>query len=243
MYNHTTIGGFYTMAKLTMKDYENFLEEEARQDRLQEELESKRYKESYESEENWRDYQRKQEEDKLAEMMYKDDDCYLYWDDDCYPDGEYDPDCYSDSDELQDLLDVDVPCDSDVSLIAEDLYDMYEYASEEEYCSEYENADFGECCYMYPSCNMCSCYPCQSFFEMQILTEGIKDAEAERISRKSVARNRHLNEIKAKIRAQQSANILASKYHNSTVRTDYEEFRLYSRSSAAKKKAARVKTA
>lgn len=78
------------MAKLTMKDYENFLEEEARQDRLQRDLEYQRYEESYDSEENWRDYQRKQEEERRCEAYNRHSECDGYFDPDDFDDSEDD---------------------------------------------------------------------------------------------------------------------------------------------------------
>lgn len=213
MYNRTTIGGFYTMGRLTMKDYENFLEEEARQDRLQRDLEYKRYEEAYEAEENWQDYQRKQEEERRWEAFNScpEYDRYFdkrdFYDDDREPEGEYDPDCYSNP------YPDDDDCDDDDCV--DDLYNCY---------SEFDTEDI-----------VMECHIAKKSDE--------RNQQEDRICRKAVARNRHLNEVKAKRRAQQSANILASKYRNSPVRTDYEEFRLYSRSSAAKKKVARVKTA
>ncbi len=105
------------MAKLSMKNYEDFLQEEARQDRLQKELESKREFESLDSEEYWWDYQRKQEEDKRIDCY--DDYDYDYFEDDYYEDDEddgYGPE-YD-------------PCGPDGSLTADDLYDMYGYSAE-----------------------------------------------------------------------------------------------------------------
>lgn len=45
------------MAKFNMKDSENFMKEEARQDRLQEALEDKCEKEAYDADANWYDWQ------------------------------------------------------------------------------------------------------------------------------------------------------------------------------------------
>lgn len=235
------------MAKFNMKDYEMAMLEEERQDRLQEELENRREKESWEAEANWRDYQRNQEEDKLAEMMYEDDDCYYP---ECEEDPygpEYDPcDLLDEYDPYGDLLDEDIPCESDDYYpTAEDLYDMYAYASEEEYCGEGEDVDSCEFCYLYPKCDMCSCYPCQYSFEMHTLSENIyymKDIEAERIARKAVARNRHHASEKAKRRSKKSASILERRLRKSDFRLPYEEYRLCTRAYAAIKKANRIKT-
>lgn len=92
-----------------MKEYENFMEEEARQDRLQEELEDKRMEEAYDAEENWQDYQREQEKERWRDEMMKENPDYDYhdyydanlgdsWDDDrdFYEDNldDEDGDCY-----------------------------------------------------------------------------------------------------------------------------------------------------
>lgn len=90
------------MTKFNMKDYENYMEEEKRQDRFQEELEDKRMEEFYDADENWRDWQREQEEKRRLEEFnrYPEPDVYLDEDDffeDCYDDSEesYDDDfCY-----------------------------------------------------------------------------------------------------------------------------------------------------
>lgn len=49
------------MAKFNMKDYENYMKEEERQNRLQEELECQQHEDDSDSDAIWRDYQRKQE--------------------------------------------------------------------------------------------------------------------------------------------------------------------------------------
>lgn len=216
------------MAKLTMKDYENFLEEEARQDRLQEDLEYKRYEESYESEENWRDYQRKQEEERRWEAFNRHPEYDGYFDerdffDDWEPEGEYDPDCYSnpypdDDDPYDDGRRYDDywgDDDLDDDDLDDDLYNCY---------SEFDTEDI-----------VMECHIAKKSDE--------RNQQEDRICRKAVARNRHHAAEKAKRRAQQSATILASRYRNANLKTDYEEFRLYSRSIAAEKKAARIKTA
>ncbi len=63
------------------------------------------------------------------------------------------------------------------------------------------------------------------------------------LERKSVARNRHLNELKAKKRAKNSASILTRKCLRGDFRLPYEEYRLVTRATAAIKKANRVKSA
>lgn len=199
------------MAKFNMKDYEDYMKEEERQNRLQEALESQRKEETSEADEFWRDYQREQEEE-IRREEDADSNYYDYLDPwACWWDYGYDLDDMDTAyDPYDDLLFVDDP----------DEYDGYfdeDDSDENDLIDDLLDLDGSE-------------------------LEGMS-ATIERISRKAVARNRHLNEIKAKKRAQQSAAILESKYHTSTVRTDYEEFRLYSRSSAATKKVARVKTA
>lgn len=143
MYNHTTIGGFYTMAKLTMKDYENFLEEEARQDRLQRDLEYQRYEESYDSEENWRDYKRRQEEERRCEEFNRYSEYDGYFDerdffDDWEPEGEYDPDCYSnpypDDDGFREF------CSSAPEMEDHDLYALIDELSKSIFLEGYDGA-------------------------------------------------------------------------------------------------------
>ena len=189
------------MAKFNMKDYEDYLEEEKRQDRLQEDLEDKRMEEAHDAEENWQDYQRAQEEERrLDEMMEE------------YPDYDWDDWDDDDLEDYADLLDVD------------DLDDDEDDGDYPVYIPELVTEDI--------------------VLEQHIVKKSLeRNQQEDRICRKSVARNRYLNEIKAQKRAQQSATILESKYRTSKVGTDYEEFRLYSRSTAAAKKVARVKTA
>lgn len=178
------------MSKFNMKDYEDFMKEEERQNRLQRDLEYKRYEESYESEENWRDYQRKQEEERQWEAFNSYPEYDGYFDEDDFRDNDSDDGDYGLKeayDPFGDLLDANVS----------DLDD-----------------DSCEGCYMYPRCDMCSCYPCHYFFEMQILAEGInnlKDIEAERGERKSVAINRQLNKAKARKSKAQNATYVAQR--------------------------------
>lgn len=205
-----------------MKDYEKAILEEERQDRLQKELEYKRYQESSEAEANWRYYQRKQEEDKFAEMM-DEDDFFGYLDDDCYYlECEDDEESY---DPCGDLLDAGVPDESNGCYrpTEGELYNMYANACEEFFGYEPDVEDD---------------------LDDLITSEYIKlevDPEELRISRKSIARNRHLNEIKAKKKSQKTAEIFKRRYWKSDFRLPYEEYRLYTRATAAIKKANRVK--
>lgn len=116
----------------------------------------------------------------------------------------------------------------------------YDY-DDDYYCDDDDEEYDVDACYLYPRCDSCSCYPCQYFLEMQSLDEDINDVEFERIGRKSASRNRHLNNIKAKKRAQKAAEILEKRYQRLHPKTQYEEYRLYTRQAAAVKKAARVK--
>lgn len=231
-----------------MKDYEDYIKEEEKQARLQEELEDQRKEEAWEAEANWRDWQRKQEYIKFGLLYdeyenpyyedpfdgwpelddYEDDDCYYPDCEDDYYGSEYDPcDLLDAYDPYGDLLDSDIPCEQNSSLTAEDLYDMYAYSYEEDgYCQL--DDDYLD--------------PWEEELSSGMLDFEETSIEEERISRKSVARNRHLNELKARKRAQKSADILKKRYQDSTVKTDYEEYRLYSRQVAAVKKTARVKT-
>lgn len=199
-----------------MKNYEDFMKEEERQDRLQENLEDKRKEEAAEADINWYRWQAEQRAKEYEEQCYEDDyfydDFYPFLDDDSYPEGEYDPDCYSNP------YPDDDDCDDD---------------------------GFREFCSSAPEMEDHDLYPLIDELSKSIFLEGYDGAYAtsERLAKKSVARNRHHAAEKAKKRAQQSATILASRYRNATIKTDYEEFRLYSKSSAAKKKATRVKTA
>lgn len=199
---------------------------------------------------------------------FDDDDCYPEGEYD--PDCNSDPDEFQDSEDAelfdpwyehiydygfqkydcfdeQDLLDADVPdCDMDESLDRLQIEKELDLMEAELYYLEVEKPlDELKLAGDYDSHFWLSdgWYHDTDELYFENLYEEEKDFEELRRVRKAASRNRHLNEIKAKRRAQQSANILASKYRNSTVGTDYEEFRLYSRSSAAKKKAARVKTA
>lgn len=184
------------MAKFGMKDYEDFLKEEERQDRLQEKLEDKRYEEACEAEANWYAWQREQEEERLREEFnrYSEYDC---WVDDYYPEGEYDPDCYSDpypdDDEqddyycMADLLDAFVPEREDDSSYDnfpdEDMYDV----SEED--------DSG-------------CHPDS---EIDELFEEEKTPEELRIIQKSIARNRHLYKLRTAKSAKKTAEFITAR--------------------------------
>lgn len=120
------------MGRLTMKDYENFLEEEARQDRLQEELEYKRYEESYESEENWRDYQRKQEEERRWEAFNSYPEYDGYFDNDNFADDLRDDDC--DDDGFREF------CSSAPEMEDHDLYPLIDELSKSIFLEGYDGA-------------------------------------------------------------------------------------------------------
>lgn len=254
-------------------DYEKFMREEAKQDRIQEELEDKLHEGDWEAERNWMAWQEKQKSESFFDddpySPYPedyDDDPYLYdedygyYDDDPYWDeedyGYYDddnpddylyPPVYGEIQTMEDVMelldDITVTpeckeyqpdeCETECmisSLTAEDMYDMYwlqDMLNSEGHCSlEDDEID-----------------PCEEdlISEMGLFEEDT--VQEEFIAKKAVARNRHLNELKAKKRAKQCANILERRYQTSTVGTDYEEFRLYSRKAAAVKKVSRVKTA
>lgn len=187
------------MARLTMKDYENFLEEEARQDRLQEELEYKRHEEAYEAEENWRDYQREQEEERRREEFNRYPEYDGYFDerdflDDWEPEGEYDPDCYSnpypdDDDPYDDGRRYDYDCDDD---------DWDDYDPDDD---DSDDDDLNEL------------YQHHYFEYLEIMNSELEgmSATTERISRKAVARNRHLSKVKAKKSKAQKANYVAKR--------------------------------
>lgn len=72
------------MAKFSMKDYENFMAEEVKQDRLQKDLEDKNNSESYGSSYDYEVWLQKQKEEKQLEEMMANDG----WDYDDY--GDYD---------------------------------------------------------------------------------------------------------------------------------------------------------
>lgn len=170
------------MAKFNMKEYENFMEEEARQDRLQEELESKREFETLGSEYDWHDYLEKQEEERRREEFnhYPEYDGYFdkddFEDDNCNEDG-YDPDDMETAyDPYGDLL------------FVPDEYDGY---------SDEDDSD-------------------DDYFIDDLLDLDDSDLEGmsattERISRKAVARNRHLSKVKAKKSKVQKANYVAKR--------------------------------
>lgn len=192
MYNHTTIGGFYIMAKFSMKDYEDFMEEEKRQDQLQEELEDKRRDEDMKSDGSWYDYQvwlREQQQEKLYRLQEEERrrEYYEYFDERDFDDG--DPYC------MADLLDTDVPdddCDHDDDCddddcddddLADDLYNSY---------SEFDTEDI--------------------VLEQRIAKKSNEmNQQEDRICRKAVARNRHLNKVKAKKSRAQKANYVAKR--------------------------------
>lgn len=171
------------MAKFNMKEYENFMEEEARQDRLQEELESKRQFETLGSEYDWHDYLEKQEEERRREEFnhYPEYDGYFdkddFEDDDCNEDG-YDPDDMETAyDPYGDLL------------FVPDEYDGY--SDEDDSDDDYFIDDL-------------------LYLDDSDL-EGMS-ATTERISRKAVARNRHHAAERAKRKAEKSAEILKGKF-------------------------------
>lgn len=168
MYNHTTIGGFYIMAKFSMKDYEDFMEEKKRQDQLQEELEDKRRDEDMKSDGSWYDYQvwlREQQQEKLYRLQEEERrrEYYEYFDERDFDDGD-DDDC--DDDDL-----------------ADDLYNSY---------SEFDTEDI--------------------VLEQRIAKKSNEmNQQEDRICRKAVARNRHLNKVKAKKSRAQKANYVAKR--------------------------------
>lgn len=182
------------MAKFDMKDYENFMKEEERQNRLQEELEIKHIEEDREADAIWRDWQAEQEAQKYEDQYYQDDDCYCPECEDDYYDPSYLLDAY---DPFGDLLDAGVPYESEsYRPTAEDLNDMYAYSLEEEYCCLEDE-------YLDP-------------FEEELslgISEFDEDAvEKELICRKATSRNRHHASEKAKKRAEKAAEILESKF-------------------------------
>lgn len=225
------------MSKFSMKDYDEYLKEEARQDQLQESLEIERNEQTFynEFDGDWQSYLEEHKHDTEDDSSQYDDYCdyellardYLSEDPlDGYPelDDDEDDDCYYP--ECEDDLDYD------------DMEEAYDPYGEDPYDGLPELDDGDDDSY-YPRCEDDWDYDDMDL----IIYENIKlvvPPEELRISRKAVARNRHLNEIKSKKRAQQTAAILKSKYRNFTAGTDYEEFRLYSRSTAATKKATRV---
>lgn len=204
-----------------MKDYENFMAEEARQDRLQEELENRREEDRWDADEYWQAYKRKQEEDKYQEWLCKSDDC-------CYQ-GEFDPDSYVDPDELQDaedaelfdtwyehiydygfqkydcsdeqdLLDTDVPgCDTDESLDRRQIEnELYELELAGDYDSHFWLSDG-----WYHDTD-------ELYFENR--DEEEQDFEELRRIRKAASRNRHHASKKEKEKAEKSARILEAKF-------------------------------
>lgn len=191
-----------------MKDYANFLEEEVRQDRLQKELEYKRFEEEREAEANWRDYQEDQKAKEYEEKYYE--DLFDGWPELDYEDDDY---YYPDYDPY-DLLDVDVPCEPDNFLTAEDLYDMYVDSCEDECCCELENDD-----------------PYEKELALGVSEFDEYAVEEERICRKSTSRNRHHASEKAKKRAKKSAEVLETRfwklYSDLTSHKEANYFRLH----------------
>lgn len=184
------------MAKLSMKDYANFLEEEERQDRLQEELEYKRFEEDLEAAANWRDYQEDQKAKKYEEQYYKD---YGYH----YPEYEDDYDPY-------DLLDAEVPCQTDSFLAAEDLYDMYAYACGEDDCyCEPEDIDFLEEQIISGTQQVEE----DTVDEKRICKKSVvRNQQEERICKKAILRNRNYASKKEKKRDKMVSEIINEQY-------------------------------
>lgn len=226
-----------------MKDYEDYMMEEEKQSRIQEKLEAQHEEEVWESDPDWQDWQQKQKyleaqrydaergypyvEDPYEgwpELDYEDDDCYYP---ECEDDWDYDD---IEDDPYGDLLDAGVPDELDDCYrpTAEELYDMYAYACEEECCGDNDDDSY---CYLYPRCELCSLYPCHFFLEMQLLSESIENTESECIRRKAVARNRHHASERAKKKAKKSAEILESKlwklYSEITSRKEANYYRLH----------------
>lgn len=174
MYNYILHYRRFTTMTFSMKDYENFLKEEERQDRLQAKFEDKLELESYGSEDDWQAWQEKQKAEadwkawqeshraceadietleSLRKFDYEDDDCYS-------------PECEDD-------------CEDDDSSL-EDLYDMYSEPTEDS-------------CYPDPEAE--DLYGDELFFDEHSLKE--KTPEELRIIKKSIARNRHLRKLRA----------------------------------------------
>lgn len=229
------------MSKFSMKDYDEYLKEEARQDQLQESLESNRdlqtlYKE-YKG-----DWQRYLDEHKRDT---EDDDCY-------YPECEDDDCYYPQCEDDWDYDDMELAYDPYGDLLAEDLYEMYASACEELFSSD---PDVGD--------DLDDLIASENIkFEV--------NPEKLRISRKAVSRNRHHASERAKKKAKKSAEILEAKFWKlCTDLTSYKEanywrlnpettekdafienkylkpnemHRLYHAEKAATKKANRVKT-
>lgn len=121
------------MAKFSMKDYEDFMEEEKRQDQLQEDLEDKNTAEYWDTYENWQDWQEEQREE---EYRQKQEDC------DFESDWDYDPlyDYYWwDYDDCDDDDCDDDDCDDDD--LADDLYNSYSKFYTEDIVSEWRIAN------------------------------------------------------------------------------------------------------
>ena len=229
------------MSKFSMKDYDEYLKEEARQDQLQESLERNRdlqtlYKE-YKG-----DWQRYLEEHKRD----TEDDSNQYYDD------EYDDCYYPQCEDDWDYDDMELAYDPYGDLLAEDLYDTYANACEEFFGSDPDVED-----------DLDDLIASENIkFEV--------NPEKLRISRKAVSRNRHHASERAKKKAKKSAEILEAKFWKlCTDLTSYKEAnywrlnpeatekdafiknkylkpnemrRLYHAEKAATKKANRVKT-
>lgn len=207
-----------------MKDYEDYMKEEEKQDRLQDELEYQRREEAYESDINWLRWQAEQKrkeyeeacyEDPFAgwpELDYEDDDCY-------YPkcEDDYDIDDMELAyDPYGDLLDADIPCENDTySPTAEELYDMYAYADSLEDFSGHE-------------------LDMEDSTEDELVSENMLfevDFEEVRINKKSVAKNRHHASERAKKKSKRTAEILEAKFYRLyaelTSRKEANYFRLH----------------
>lgn len=211
------------MAKFNMKDYDEFLKEEEKQARLQKELEYQREEEAIEANANWRDWQEDQKS-KEYEEYYEDDNCYYPECEDDYYGPEYAP---------WELLDEDDCCYeedywADANWKDDDLYDYY--------FDDFGTEDF------YPDPEMED--PWEDELDPNLTAQDDDLAIWLNIlDRKSVARNRHLNEEKAKKRAKKSASMLMRKCLRGDFRLPYEEYRLVTRATAASKKANRFKFA
>lgn len=82
------------MAKFSMKDYENFMAEEVKQDQLQKDLEDKNNFESYGSSYDYEVWLEKQKKEKSREEMMAND----VWDYDDYGDYDWEDDDWEDND-------------------------------------------------------------------------------------------------------------------------------------------------
>ncbi len=241
-----------------MKDYDEYLKEEARQDQLQESLESKRDAQTCytEFDGDWKMYLEEHRHDTKDDSNQYYDDCdYELLEAMALADFSEDPydDCYyPECEDDWDYDDMELAYDPYGDLLAEDLYDTYANACEEFFGSDPDVEDD---------------------LDDLIASENIKfevNPEKLRISRKAVSRNRHHASERAKKKAKKSAEILEAKFWKlCTDLTSYKEAnywrlnpettkkdafveneylrpnemrRLYHAEKAATKKANRVKT-